>query len=111
MSRPAAECADLLRWLRANLGAGVLGALTGTDAKALAAAVHIVELFAYSPSDEILAAFAAVVRQMQPSTRFLAFHAVAKVMDWDDRERVWEGAGLEPFPAGVPECLNAPSRR
>ena len=38
------KCETLLPWLKANLGKHCLGPLTGTDAKALAAAVQTIEL-------------------------------------------------------------------
>lgn len=97
MASPKPVCAALLTWLRLNLGRGALAPLTGTDAKALAAAAHIVVLYAYDRDDATLAAFRAVVLRMQPSTRELAYHAIAHVMDWDDRARVWARAGLGPI--------------
>lgn len=107
MTRPKPECQDVGRWLVANLGRGVLAPLTGTDSRALAAAVHVVELYSYDRRPEVAEAFGLVVRRMQPSTRWLAFHAVAKVMEWETRFELWALAGLEPLPAGTPECLNA----
>lgn len=107
MTRPKPECQDVGRWLVANLGKGVLAALTGTDAKALAAAVHIVELYSYSPSPRIAHAFGIVVSEMQDSTQYLAFHAIAKVMEWDTRAELWSLANLPPLPANTPECANA----
>lgn len=87
--------ATVLPWLKANLGS--LGALTGTDHKALQSAVHIVELACYAPSDLLYAAFSACVRTMQPRCRHFAYHAVAHVANWSDRERWWNRAGLEPL--------------
>lgn len=110
MKTPPPECVDLLRWLEANLG-DVLGALTGTDARALDAAVHVVELYSYDRRPEVAEAFGLIVGRMQPSTRYLAFHAIAKVMEWETREELWALAGLPPFPAGIPECRHAPARR
>lgn len=100
-------CKALGPWLAANLGKGCLGALTGTDAKALDAAVHIIELMAYAGvTDPLAEAFGAVVLGMQPHTRYLAYHAIAHVMDWADRERVWVAAGL-PTIGNIPECEHA----
>ena len=90
-------CHELLAWLRLNLGRGALAPLTGTDFKALAAALHILELHAYAGGDGLLRAFREVVLQMQPSTREFAYHAIAHVLDWSDRAVVWERAGLEPL--------------
>jgi hypothetical protein len=99
MARPKPRCQTLLPWLDANLGPRALAPLTGTDAKALAAAVHIVELYSYHPEPAVLDAFLAVVFQMQETTRELAYHAIAHVMDWSDRERLWRKAGLPAFQA------------
>lgn len=81
-------------WLKANLGKGCLGILTGTDTKALRAAVEIIGLWAYDESDEALQAFGIVVRRMQPSAYFLAYHAIAHCADWSHRSQVWAKAGL-----------------
>lgn len=97
MTQPKPVCASLRPFLTANLGRHALGALTGTDSKALAAAVHIIELYAYDRDDSVLSAFHDVVLRMQPSTRRLAYEAVAHVMDWPDRDRVWQRAGLAPI--------------
>jgi hypothetical protein len=86
----------LLKWLKFN---GLsLGALTGTDSKALDAAAHILELHCYGGNGSELEAFRLVVLHMQPSTRYLAYHAIANVMDWHNREEVWERAGLPEIP-------------
>lgn len=97
MNAPKPCCQDLRRWLKANLGQKCLAPLTGTDAKALDAAVHIIELWCYSESPELLQAFAIVVRAMQRSTQELAYHAIAKCSEWHYRERLWREAGLEPL--------------
>jgi len=91
------KCETLLPWLRANLGKSCLGPLTGTDAKALAAAVQTVELYAYDPSPAVISAFGQIVSRMQPSCQELAYHAIAHVMDWSDRSRIWIAAGLPEF--------------
>ncbi len=88
---------SVLPWLRENLGARCLAPLTGTDARALAAAVHVVELYSYSPSQAAVEAFQRVVSQMQVTTRELAYHAIAHVMDWRDRQRLWTLAELAPL--------------
>lgn len=89
-------------WLLANLGKGSLGVLTGTDSRALSAAIHIVELYAVTGDDAVLDAFRVVVLKMQPSARHLAFHATAHLMEWETRKRVWAVAGLGPITA--PRC-------
>lgn len=98
-------CVTLLPWLKANLGSHCLGCLTGQSGRALAAAAQILSL--YSSCDDTaaphaLAAFRAVVETMDPPERTLAYHAIAHVMDWSDRPRIWAAAGL-------PEITN-PSR-
>lgn len=87
-------CEKLYPWLRSNLGKRCLGVLTGTDARALAAAVHIIELYSYCPEKSVAEAFGAVVIQMQPQARYLAYHAVAMVMNWETRGELWIAAGL-----------------
>lgn len=97
MPKTDASCDDLLRWLKANFGRSALAPLTGTDFRALAAVAHIVALYAVSGNDSALSALHDVVLCMQPSTRELAFHAIAHQLDWDDRARVWGRAGLPPL--------------
>jgi hypothetical protein len=84
-------------WLRENLGKDCLAPLTGTDAKALACAVQVIDLYSHHRMQSVLTAFAFIVLQMQPKCQELAFHAVAHVMDWDDRADVWISAGLPSF--------------
>jgi hypothetical protein len=107
MKTPQPVCKALRPWLKANLGKGCLGALTGTDAKALDTAVHLIELYAYDPAPELLPAFAAIVRQMQPCTRYLAFHAIAHIRDWNDRFTMWGDAGLD-LPIRLEKCAYEP---
>lgn len=111
-STPApAACKGLLHWLSLNLGRGTLGALTGTDSKALAAAVHILELYNYGGHNErTLEAFRLIVSQMQPSTQVLAYHAIAFLGEWDARPRVWLEAGLEPLDR-ISVCEGEPAGR
>lgn len=87
-------CETLPKWLKDNLGPCCLAPLTGTDAKALAAAVQIIALYATEADRTLAAAFGIVVARMQRSCWPLAYHSIAHVMDWDDRERVWKLAGL-----------------
>lgn len=92
-------CQALRPWLKENLGPNCLGVLTGTDSRALDAAVHIVELIAFADRPApLMQAFGAVVTAMQPTARHLAFHAIAHVLDWSDRSRIWDSAGLPWFP-------------
>lgn len=85
---------ELHKWLKGNLGPQCLAPCTGTDFKALSAAVAIVDLYLYDFDGYGLEAFRSVVLKMQPSTRHLAYHAIAMVMDWSDRAKLWKAAGL-----------------
>lgn len=94
-----ATCVGLFDWLRANLGRGprdrgVFSALTGTDWRALAAAAHILELYSICNAPAVIEAFRHVVMQMQPKTRYFAFHAIAFLAEWETRARLWKQAGL-----------------
>lgn len=89
--------ATVLSWLRLNLPEGALGALTGTDVKALQAAVSIAYLWSFSDAPHLGLAFGAVVGAMQPSTRRFAYHAIAHAADWSHRSILWAAAGLEPI--------------
>jgi hypothetical protein len=97
LKAPKPPCVTLPAWLKENLGKDCLAPLTGTDAKALAAAVQIVECYAYAPSTATVHAFAAIVLTMQEKTQELAYHAIAHVMDWGDRSELWHRAGLPTF--------------
>lgn len=78
----------LIPWLKGNLGASSLGALTG-------AAAHILECWAYSGDPELLEAFRIVVSKMV--NQEFAYHAVAHLNEWSTRDRVWAEAGLPPL--------------
>lgn len=92
-------------WLKDN---GLsLGVLTGTDSRALDAAVHIIELYSLDNDLSILDAFGAIVRRMQPTARYLAYHAIACIMDWSDRRRLWDLAGLDD--CNPPRCVHEPN--
>lgn len=94
MAKEKPKCETLLPWLRSNLGKKCLAPLTGQDAKALAAAVQIIELYSYHRNPAVLKAFATVVMCMQVKCFVFAYHSIAHVMDWSDRTRVWLEAGL-----------------
>lgn len=93
-------CAEIIPWLSSNLGARSLAGLTGTDTKALYAAVHIIELYSYDGDPSVVEAFAKVVLRMQPSSWSFAYHSVAMIMNWSDRARLWAEAGLPDINAG-----------
>jgi hypothetical protein len=91
--KPLAE--TIFPWLQVNLGKQCLGVLTGTDYRALRAAVQIVGLMACDDHPSLYEAFGAVVGRMQPTARHLAYHAIAHALDWSDRSRIWRRIGLE----------------
>ena len=89
---------EILRWLQANLGKHCTAPLTSTDCYALVTSVNLCNLISYSSAPpELFAAYGAIVRQMQPHTRRLAYHAIACELDWPHRDMIWQLAGL---PAG-----------
>lgn len=93
MPSQKSACQALRPWLRPRFGS--LAALTGTDARALDAAVHIVELMAVAgKTAELCSAFGVVVAQMQEKTRPFAYDAIAHVLDWSDCPEVWRRADL-----------------
>jgi hypothetical protein len=87
---------EILKWLRANLGKHCTAPLTSTDCYALVTSVNLCNLISYSSAPpELFAAYSAIVRQMQPHTRGLAYHAVACELDWSHRDMIWMQSGLE----------------
>lgn len=106
MSAPKPPSVTIFPWLRANLGKNALAPLTGTDARALRAAVEIISLYSYGGNDSLLEAFRAVVECMQPHTQEFAYHAIAHVMDWQNRSEIWVAAGLPKF--SVSRCAFEP---
>jgi len=89
--------AQIFKWLKANCGPLCLGGLTRTDTYALVTSVGLSNLIGYeSAPSELFAAYGAIVSQMQPHNRWLAFHAVAMELDWGHRFMVWKLAGLRP---------------
>ncbi len=92
MSAVASVCKTGPTWLKHHHGRTSLAALTGQDARALAAFFHLVELYAVSDASggmRALEAMHCTVLAMQPSTRWLAREAIAHVLDWGDRDRLW----------------------
>ena len=108
MSSPKTPASTIARWLRDN--GMLLGGLTGTDFAALKAAVEIINLYSFDKQTNTVLAFGDVVRRMQPQLRYLAYHAIAHVGDWDWRERLWTEAGLDPL-TSIPPCKFEPSAR
>jgi hypothetical protein len=89
-------------WLKVNLGKRCLAPLTTQDALALEAAVKIAALWSYDHrQDAVARAFESCVLRMQESTRHLAYHVVAQVGNWEDREVLWAAAELPAISVGV----------
>lgn len=66
-----------------------------TDIRAALASVALVPLISWEGApDELFFAYATIVRQMQPHTRPLAYHAIAAELDWGHRRMIWENSGL-----------------
>lgn len=99
--KPKPPCETVFPWLAANLGKRCIAPLTGTDARALKATVQTIELYSVHQDTKVLEAFALLVGCMQSSTRELAYHAIAHVLDWGDRSRIWVECGLPEF---SPRC-------
>jgi hypothetical protein len=76
-----------LAFLKAN--GHELGALTGTDYKALAAIAALWHLYAYTRSENALYAVHLTLREMQATTRHLARPLIAYAMDWSDQDKLW----------------------
>lgn len=93
----------LRTWLESNLGKRCLAPLTGQDWKALLASVAIIELYSYDRTDSVLEALRIVVQQMQPQCQRFAYHAIAMVLEWEDRDTVWALIGL-PKPENAGRC-------
>jgi hypothetical protein len=94
------------QWARSHMNAsanetpsklfrGCLGALTGTDVRALNAFVACLQLHYYADHpDRALDAARLALGEMQESTRWIARELIPFVLDWDDRERLWSRLAL-----------------
>lgn len=86
---------EIFSWLKSNLGQRCLAPLTNSDTYALVASVNLSNLISYdSAPAELFAAYGAIVRAMQPHTRWLAYHAIACELDWSHRNMIWTAARL-----------------
>jgi hypothetical protein len=86
---------EILRWLKNNLGKRAIAPLTSTDVYALVTSVSLSNLVSYSTAPPALfRAYREIVEQMQPHTRYLAYHAIACELDWSHRTMIWTAAGL-----------------
>lgn len=90
-------CVRIFPWLKSNLGKRCCAGLTGTDVRALRAAVEIIELYSYHRTAAVLKAFDHIVRCMQPSMQELAYHSIAMIMNWEDRDIIWVQCQLPPL--------------
>ncbi len=92
---------QILKWLQANLGKHCVAGLTSHDTHALVASVAMTPLISWQGAPSaIFDAYRAVVSEMQPKMRFLAYHAIACELDWSHRAMIWANAGLPPEQAG-----------
>ena len=95
---------EILTWLKNNLGPRAIAGLTSTDTYALVASVNLSNLIGYeSAPDDLFAAYKAIVMQMQPHNRHLAYHAIACELDWSHRSMIWICSDLvhdQPIPTG-----------
>lgn len=87
---------EIIKWLQANLGGRhATAGLTSTDTHALVTATNLSNLISYeSAPPRLFQAYGAIVEEMQPTTRHLAFHAIACELDWSHRMMIWARAGL-----------------
>ncbi|MDE2104545.1 MAG: hypothetical protein KGL39_45340 [Patescibacteria group bacterium] len=100
---------EMLKWLRANLGKTATAGLTSTDTYALVTSVNLCNLISYqgAPPD-LFAAYRAIVSQMQPGLRHLAYHAIACELDWSHRRMIWDRADLAPHNRITTRCEHEP---
>lgn len=85
---------EILRWLNANRKR-CTGGLTSTDTVALVTCVNMSNLVSYASAPPALfEAFRVVALQMQDSTRWLLFNAIACELDWSHRSMIWIVAEL-----------------
>jgi hypothetical protein len=82
---------------------GSIGALTGTDFRALDAFVACLTLYRHTGERRILEAARVVLEEMQESTRWIARELIAFVLDWGDRERLWSLVRPETQPTQADE--------
>lgn len=86
-------CQTARSWIIGRLkDRSALAPLTGQDARALHAFVHLVDLYGSSDDNgrrRAVSAMRDVVLAMQPSTRHLAKAAIPHVLDWSHEESIW----------------------
>ncbi|MCW1922686.1 hypothetical protein OKA05_08985 [Luteolibacter arcticus] len=111
MAKNAPVSVTLIPWLKDNLGKGCLAGICSGELDALSAAIHIVALTGYEyPRKPVLTrAFGDVVLTLQEKHFPLAYHAIAHVLDWGDRDRLWLIANLPDIEPGL--CQYEPGGR
>jgi hypothetical protein len=86
------------QWLRAcsrdpysptKITRAALGAITGTDSRALHAIAACWELYSVSGREVVLDAVPPLLTQLQPKCWRFAKELIARSMNWEDRDRVW----------------------
>ena len=86
---------EIYKWLRANFGKNCTAPLTSHDVNALCASVALTPLISWEGAPEpLFAAYRAIVEEMQPHTRWMAYHAIAMELDWGHRSMIWAKAEL-----------------
>lgn len=112
MSREKPFCQTGPKWIRDRFlretgDKYALAPLTGQDARALSAFLHLVQLYGNSDGEGrrcALRAMAFTIRAMQPSTRHLAKAGIPHVLDWSHEDEIWRqldalAAGCDPVRA------------
>lgn len=100
---------EISKWLAANCGKRCTAALTSTDVTALTTSVAMTPLISYEGApEELFFAYRVVVMQMQPHTRWMAYHAIAMELDWGHRSMIWTMAGLPVGDKPARECSFGP---
>lgn len=90
-----------------------LGALTGTDFRALEAIDRCWALLGYVEAETVLVAVTALAKVMQESTRPFARVLIARYGDWGDMDRYWPQVleRLKPSAASSPSIVELAAQR
>ncbi|MEO5730792.1 MAG: hypothetical protein ABI134_35250 [Byssovorax sp.] len=92
MSAAFARCNDGIKWLLATHGKRHLAALTGQDASALYAAIHVLHLYGRSDAHggrAAITALRALVDAMQPECRRFVREVIPYALDYGYVEQLW----------------------
>jgi hypothetical protein len=99
---PKPRCADGIAWLRQRLGRGALAPLTGQDLRALAAYLHLLELYVTADEPGEVSASLAIGHTLaaaQPSVWPIFKAAIPWAGEWHHEDEWWpsfEGAARSP---------------